>query len=458
MSPETIPRFSKDFQGSSKISLISGALERRAIPRFSQGFPKVFQGLPRSSEFFPRSSNVAGAWPPPPPPPQGGGARALALLGRVVGRKLRGRVVGGKLFRCGKRRVLSPLRFAGPIRIWRPACVLSITAPGRPRSSLPNGVRCLHSGAQTPPTAHPPPPTARSARSRASVLSALRRRGAARQPRPAPVAADLTAAAGGPPPAAAPQRARDEAGADWPSVPPGRSPTPGCRRCVSGEDLGKNSEDLGRPWKTLGKPWENLGIARRSRAPEISEILEEPWKSLENLGMVSGDIWAEARQRAGQEQTKGNIKEIRWSEGHWQNLGITSGEPWENLGRPWGNVGKPWKNPGKPWKNLGRTLGNLGRPWNRPAADFWMTAAGAWGRRAAGTRAAPPPPAPPRLHDVPARCPAARTGGARPCPLVPVPYGVNEGGMEGGRTAHETPDPSEPHSNKILIALCARLA
>eukprot|EP00665_Eupelagonemidae_sp_cell47_P017211 gene17211-biopygen1688 len=106
-------------------------------------------------------------------------------------------------------------------------------------------------------------------------------------------------------------------------------------------------ENLG---KTLEEPGKNLGIARRSRAPEISETLEKPW---ETLGMVSGNIWAEARQRVGQEQTKGNIKEIQWSEGHWQNLGIASGNPWENLG-------KPWKPMGKPWENLGRTLESTG--------------------------------------------------------------------------------------------------
>eukprot|EP00665_Eupelagonemidae_sp_cell47_P016473 gene16473-biopygen8015 len=94
--------------------------------------------------------------------------------------------------------------------------------------------------------------------------------------------------------------------------------------------------------------------------------------------MVSGNIWAEARQRAGQEQTKGNIKEMQWSEGHWQNLGIASGKPWKTLEEPWEDLGRPWKTLGNPWKPLGKPWKALERPWNRPAADFWMTAAGAW--------------------------------------------------------------------------------
>eukprot|EP00665_Eupelagonemidae_sp_cell47_P013852 gene13852-biopygen3991 len=127
---------------------------------------------------------------------------------------------------------------------------------------------------------------------------------------------------------------------------------------------------------------ENLGIARRPRAPEISETLRtlgRPWKI---LGMVSGDIWAEARQRAGQEQTKGNIKEIQWSEGHWQNLGIASGKPWKNvgktLGKPWktlGNLGETVETLGRILETLGKLWNTLGKPWTRPAADFWMTAA-----------------------------------------------------------------------------------
>eukprot|EP00665_Eupelagonemidae_sp_cell47_P017479 gene17479-biopygen5980 len=150
---------------------------------------------------------------------------------------------------------------------------------------------------------------------------------------------------------------------------------------------------LEKPWKTLGRPWGNDGIARRSRAPEISETLENLGKPWENLGMVSGDIWAEARQRAGQEQTKGNIKEIQWSEGQWQNLGISSGKPWktlETVGRPWETVENPWEDLGRPWENLGKPLGNpwktLEKPWNRPAADFWMTAAGAWSKGEHGNR------------------------------------------------------------------------
>ena len=70
------------------------------------------------------------------------------------------------------------------------------------------------------------------------------------------------------------------------------------------EDLGKTLESLGAPeLRKPVKPWGNLG------------------KTLENLGMDSEGIWPKARERAGQGQTKGNVKETQWSGALWKNLG-----------------------------------------------------------------------------------------------------------------------------------------
>eukprot|EP00665_Eupelagonemidae_sp_cell47_P016856 gene16856-biopygen11031 len=146
-------------------------------------------------------------------------------------------------------------------------------------------------------------------------------------------------------------------------------------------------EEPWEPWKTLGKPWNRSALQSSGNQRNLGRTLETPW---ENLRMVAGDIWAEARQRAGQEQTKGNIKEIQWSEGHWQHLGIASGKPWKDVGKA---LGKPWETLGKTLETLGETLEN---PWNRPAADFWMTAAGACPTRHAYEHSWQPLPTPPR--------------------------------------------------------------
>eukprot|EP00665_Eupelagonemidae_sp_cell47_P010334 gene10335-biopygen6783 len=146
--------------------------------------------------------------------------------------------------------------------------------------------------------------------------------------------------------------------------------------CNVGKPLEKPWENLGKPGKTL----ENLGIARRSRAPEISETLGIPWKTMEKrwngFWEHSGRGQAAGRPGADKGKCKGNTMVGK----PWKPLGKTL----ENLWKSWGILGKPWGTLEEPWKNLGR-------PWNRPAADFWMTAAGAlappataaWRRRAA---------------------------------------------------------------------------
>eukprot|EP00665_Eupelagonemidae_sp_cell47_P017146 gene17146-biopygen10221 len=147
---------------------------------------------------------------------------------------------------------------------------------------------------------------------------------------------------------------------------------------------------LETPWKALGKPWETLESLgapelRKSVKPwqTLGRTLENPWNGFwEHLGRGQ----AAGRPGADKGKHKGNTMVGRELAKPWnrlweafENVGETLGKtletPRENLGNP---LEEPWGNLGNPLEGLGKTLG---KPWNRPAAEFWMTAAGACARR-----------------------------------------------------------------------------
>eukprot|EP00665_Eupelagonemidae_sp_cell47_P016118 gene16118-biopygen12722 len=146
------------------------------------------------------------------------------------------------------------------------------------------------------------------------------------------------------------------------------------------DEGGTDLDDMSPSTCNVVRSWENLGIARRSRAPEISETLEDlgkPWNGFwEHLGRGQ----AAGRPGADKGKYKGNTMVGRALAKPWNRIWETLEKRWKYVGRRWKNLGKTLEtleNLGKPLENLGRTLEPPGKPWDRPAADFWMTAAGA---------------------------------------------------------------------------------